>query len=158
MVTVPLISIWYAQPEICHIDTRLCVDQLCQQLLRPFPAPGCVSRVRTSILELCGFSHRYWLCSQWVSSMITPSNGNFFRVTIPLCGEFTGPLTKPNDAEMFLICAWTNGWMNNREAGGLWRHRTHYDVTVMTIVALTLFGGQFLPVSMCNFQYLLSVL
>ena len=27
--------------------------------------------------------------------------------------------------------AWTNDWVNNREAGDLRRHRTHYDVTVM---------------------------
>ena len=26
-----------------------------------------------------------------------------------------------------LICAWTNGWVNNRDAGDLRRHCTHYD-------------------------------
>ena len=30
-----------------------------------------------------------------------------------------------------LICAWTNGWANNRDAAELRRHRAHYDVTVM---------------------------
>ena len=30
-----------------------------------------------------------------------------------------------------LICAWINGWVNNREAGDLRRHRAHYDSTVM---------------------------
>ena len=30
-----------------------------------------------------------------------------------------------------LIYAWINGWVNNREAGDLRRHRVHYDVTVM---------------------------
>ena len=30
-----------------------------------------------------------------------------------------------------LICAWINGWVNNREAGDLKRHHAHYDVTVM---------------------------
>ena len=30
-----------------------------------------------------------------------------------------------------LIVAWINGWVNNREAGDLRRHRTHHDVTVM---------------------------
>ena len=30
-----------------------------------------------------------------------------------------------------LICARINGWVNNREAGDLRRHRGHYDVTVM---------------------------
>ena len=30
-----------------------------------------------------------------------------------------------------LICAWINGWVNNRETGDLRRHRAHYDVIVM---------------------------
>ena len=30
-----------------------------------------------------------------------------------------------------LICAWINGWVNNRKAGDLRRRRAHYDVTVM---------------------------
>ena len=30
-----------------------------------------------------------------------------------------------------LICARINGWVNNREAGDLKRHRDHYDVIVM---------------------------
>ena len=29
------------------------------------------------------------------------------------------------------ICAWTNDWINNRDAGDLRRYRSHYDVTVM---------------------------
>ena len=65
--------------------------------------------------------------------MMTSSNGNIFRVTGLLCGEFTGdrwiPRTKGSDAE--LICAWINGWVNNGEAGYLRRHRAHYDVIVM---------------------------
>ena len=31
-----------------------------------------------------------------------------------------------------LICAWTIGWVNNRDATDLRRHRAHYDVTVMS--------------------------
>ena len=30
-----------------------------------------------------------------------------------------------------LICTWTNGWVNNQDAGDLRRHRAHYDVIVM---------------------------
>ena len=30
-----------------------------------------------------------------------------------------------------LICAWINDWVNNRMAGDLRRHRTHYDVIAM---------------------------
>ena len=45
------------------------------------------------------------------------------------------PLTKASDAELwcFLICAWINEWVNNREAGDLRRHRAHYDVNVMVL-------------------------
>ena len=70
-------------------------------------------------------------------NMITSSNGNVYHVTGPFCGEHTGhwwiPLTKASDAELwcFFICAWTNGWVNNRGAGDLRRNRAHYDVTVM---------------------------
>ena len=36
------------------------------------------------------------------------------------------------EALMFsLICAWINGWVNNREAGSLRRHHDHYDITVI---------------------------
>ena len=42
--------------------------------------------------------------------------------------------TKASDAELwcFLWSApWINGWVNNREAGDLRRHRVHYEVIVM---------------------------
>ena len=71
------------------------------------------------------------------------SNGNIFRVTGPLCGEFTGhstefPAQRPvtRSFNVSLICAWTNGWVNNRDAGDLRRHHAHYDVTVMWIRVL----------------------
>ena len=70
--------------------------------------------------------------------MMTSSNGNIFRVTGHLCGEFTGdrwiPRTKASEAELwcfFFICAWMNGWVNNNEAGDVKRHRAHYDVDIM---------------------------
>ena len=68
------------------------------------------------------------------ASMITSSNGNIFRVTGPLCGEITGTENEGQwrGALMFsLISVWINGWVNNREAGDLKRHRGHYDVNVM---------------------------
>ena len=33
-----------------------------------------------------------------------------------------------------LICAWTNGWINNQDAGDLRRRRANYDVTVMKVL------------------------
>ena len=32
-----------------------------------------------------------------------------------------------------LICAWTNGWVNTRDAGDLRHHRARYDVNVMNL-------------------------
>ena len=66
---------------------------------------------------------------------MTSSNGNIFRVTGHLCGEFTGPPHKGQwrEALMFsLICARINSWVNNGESGDLRRHRGHYDVIVMS--------------------------
>ena len=66
------------------------------------------------------------------NSMMTWTNGNIFRVTDPLRGEFTAHRWFPRKGQwrgtlMFsLICAWINGWVNNREAGDLRRHRAHY--------------------------------
>ena len=42
----------------------------------------------------------------------------------PLTGEFPSQRGQWRGALMFpLICAWINGWLNNREAGDLRRHR-----------------------------------
>ena len=71
---------------------------------------------------------------------MTSSNENIFRVTGPLCGEFTGlrwiPRTKASDSDAEHWCflwsaAWINGWVNNDEAGDLRRNHSHYDVIVM---------------------------
>ena len=82
-----------------------------------------------------------WTSLSYKSVMMTSSNGNIFRVTGPLCGEFTGhrwiPRTKASDAELwcFLWSAlWINGWVNNRDAGDLRRNRTYYDVIVILFV------------------------
>ena len=70
----------------------------------------------------------FWIRFHW--DMKTSSNGNIFRVTGRLCGEFTGPRSPVNSphkvqwhgALMFsLICVWINDWVNSREAGDLRR-------------------------------------
>ena len=59
------------------------------------------------------FSTLLAFCAGWIT-------GEF-----PREGKWRGPLV------FSLICAWTNGWVNNREVGDLRRHRVHYDVTLM---------------------------
>ena len=67
--------------------------------------------------------------------MMTSSNGNLFRVTGHLCGEFTGlrwiPRTKASDAGLWCFLwhvpdkrlskqSW--GWWSETQSGSLWRH------------------------------------
>ena len=60
-----------------------------------------------------------------------PRYGPFLRgihrspVNYPHKGQWRGALM------LALICVWINGWVNNREAGDLRRHRAHYDVIVI---------------------------
>ena len=52
-------------------------------------------------------------------------------------GIYRSPVISPHKGQwrgaliFSLIYAWTKGWVNNRDAGGLGRYFTHYDVTVM---------------------------
>ena len=67
--------------------------------------------------------------------MMTSSNGNIFRVTGPLCGEFTGdrwiPSTEASDAELWCffglrlnkrLIKQSGGWWFETPSGPLWRH------------------------------------
>ena len=58
------------------------------------------------------------------SALLALCEGNS-QVVFPHKGQWRGALLFP------LICAWTNGWVNNLDAGDLRRHRAQYDVTVM---------------------------
>ena len=83
---------------------------------------------------------------------MTSWNGNIFRVTGHLCGEFTGPRWIPHHKGQWrgplmfpLICVWINGWVNNRKAGDLRRYRAHYYVIVMWIPSTKMRCHQNLP-------------
>ena len=76
--------------------------------------------------------------STW-HDMMTSSNGNIFCVTGPLRGEFIGPgefpAQRPVTRSFDVFFDWRlniYGWVNNREAGVLRRHRPHYNVIVIT--------------------------
>ena len=56
----------------------------------------------------------------YTPDMMTSANGCIFRISGLLWALMVS-----------LICAWTNGWTNYRDAGDLRRHRAHHDVTVM---------------------------
>ena len=72
------------------------------------------------------------------SHMMTSSNGNIFRITGPLCGEFTGhrwiPITKASDVELWCFL-WSSPEqmfeLNNRDTNDLRCHHARYDINVM---------------------------
>ena len=81
------------------------------------------------------------MISKYAIIMIRSLNGNTFRVTGPLRGEFTGhryfTRTKAREVGLWVffsfICARINCWVNNRETGDLRRHCAHYGVIIMCV-------------------------
>ena len=96
------------------------------ELTRDTPCLALTASHGTSVLSLAKAWARIWWRHQMetFSALLDLWAGNS-PVNSPHKGQWRGAL-------MFsLICAWINGWVNNREAGYLRRHRTHYDVIVM---------------------------
>ena len=62
---------------------------------------------------------------------------HFLRYWPFVRGIHRSPVNSPHKGKwrgvliLSLICAWINGWVNNREAGDLRRHSAHYDVIAM---------------------------
>ena len=83
--------------------------------------------------------HLHFLFSWWRHQMETCFTSLAFVRGIHrwLRGIHRSPANSPHTDRwrgafmFFFICAWTNGWVNNQDAGDLRLHRAHYDVTVM---------------------------
>ena len=60
----------------------------------------------------------------------------------PVTGEFPSHRQGRGALMFSLIYAWTNGWVNNQDAGDLLRHRAHYDVTLMWCRIVIQWSGQ----------------
>ena len=54
----------------------------------------------------------------------------------PVTGEFPAQRPVMRSFDVFFDLGWINGWINNREAGDMRRHRAHYDVVVMNMDCL----------------------
>ena len=90
------------------------------------------------IREVYNFSYSSWLNvwhrgakTWWRHQMKT-----FPRYWPPVRGILRSPGNSPHKGQwlgalmLSFICAWINGWVNNREVGDLRHHRAHYDVIV----------------------------
>ena len=87
---------------------------------------------------------------------------NYIHIGFPqqLSADIWGGSQRPGTRSS-LICAWTNDWANNRDAGDLRRHRAHYDVIVLykaMLLAIYLSTTHFIILSntMCDLQAISS--
>ena len=78
----------------------------------------------------------YPLGCNWQKDMMTSSNRNIFCIIGPLCRQLPVTCEFPSQRpvtwsfDFSLICTWTNGWVNNHDAGDLRCHCSHFDITV----------------------------
>ena len=105
--------------------------------------------LRQQVLDMAYFRHHYYYDhllfimkiykTGEICCMMTSSNGNIFRVTDPLCGEFTGPdefpaqrpVTRSFDVFFDLrlnkrLSKQPWGWWFETPVWSLWRHRNGY--------------------------------
>ena len=93
-------------------------------------------RFTTNILPVCNWKTTSEISTSLIAQyMMTSSNGNIFRVTGPLCGEFTGPgefpsqrpVTRSFDVFFDLhlnkrLSKQSRGWRFETPSRPLWRH------------------------------------
>ena len=95
--------------------------------------------ITEALTDICPLSHNMCMVlpsttghtsSWWRHQMET-----FPAFMAPCAGN--SPMNSPHKGQwhgasmLSLICAWTNDWVNDRQAGDLRRRRAHYDVNVM---------------------------
>ena len=90
-----------------------------------FPVP---CRVVKSLQFIWIWRHLTWWRHQMetFSALLALCEGNS-----PMTGEFPWQRPVTRGFDISLIHAWTNNWVNTRDAGHLRRHRAHYDITVI---------------------------
>ena len=77
-------------------------------------------------LWLCYYAIPWWRHQmETFSALLALCAGNS-----PVTGELPAQRPVTRSFNVISICTRINGWVNNREAGDLRRHHTHYDVTV----------------------------
>ena len=98
------------------------------------------SKPRDSVL-ICWYRVEIWRAPRWHNIKYDDViKWKHFPRYWPFVREIhRSPVNSPHKGQrrgaliFFLIWAWTNGCINNREAGDFRRHRAHYDATVMTM-------------------------
>ena len=113
--------------KICFSEAHCC------GVVSPINGPLNVFHVRSGFVRVLGDLILHDDVIKWKHF---PRYWNFVRgihrspVDSPYKGQWRGALT------FSLIGTWANGWVNNRDAGDLRRHRAYYDITVMCVSCL----------------------
>ena len=84
------------------------------------------SLLRTRAHQVCDH------CFQASLLLILSASLAIYAGNSPVTGEFPSHRPMTRSFDVFFICAWMNGWINNGEADDLRRHCAHYDIIVMT--------------------------
>ena len=117
----------------CHCD-NIPITPVCGIDQRHYFSPchaGCEDMVLDGETKKVRIKRHWNIFSWWrhqietFSALLALCAGNS-----PVTGEFPHKCQWLRALMFSLICAWTNGWINNRGAGDLRRQGAHYDVTV----------------------------
>ena len=117
--------------KFMHFHSIKYIWQCHLELAAILSRPHCVNSLTLGQSSQSQWSnHEEYQKTRWRHQMET------FPAFLALCaGIHWSPVNSPHKgrgALMFIWSApWINGWVNNREAGDLRRHRAHYDVIVM---------------------------
>ena len=112
-----------ALSRISHKDGCSGLTRFCKTIHIPSP-----NTVNENIYNICS---NHWWRHQWK---------HFPRYWSFVPGIHRSPLNSPHKGQcrgamvFSLILGWTNGWVNNREAGDLRHNCANYDVIVMEIM------------------------
>ena len=136
-------STWHRYPTMHYCVTEMCT---CTYMgygtgagwgLRNSSFIACVTKLHTHISSLENWGINISLFYLHLEYDDVIKWNHFLRYCPFVQGIRRWPVNSPHKGQwrgafMFsLICAWTNGWANNWDAGDFRRRRAHYDVTVM---------------------------
>ena len=85
-------------------------------------------------LKLCEINISWWRHEMGTFSVLLALCAGNSPVNSPHKGHWRGALI------FSFICAWINGWINNREAGDLRHHPAHYELGIYLSVILVIYN------------------
>ena len=133
-IVMPILEIWYLNSLSGFSNTKYGFELYCCVIKQYFFRWKFPIRWRECVYLYSWWRHQIETCF----ALLAICTGNS-----PVTGEF--PVQRPLTQSFSLICAWTNGWVNNGEAGDFRRHRAQYYVTVMLSIVMAVWASDKAP-------------